>query len=103
MESYKLVIHIRYFEFEDGAFVACGQSRTRDVPLLFSGNKDRKHTCIRWELGVHPIVETRRNVQDGYVHAGVFGLGAGPRAANQDYGQVARTRTGVCQIDSRQG
>ena len=76
MESYKLVIHIRYFEFEDGAFVACGQSRTRDVPLLFSGNKDRKHTCIRWELGVHPIVETRRNVQDGYVHAGVFGLGA---------------------------
>jgi hypothetical protein len=33
----------------------------------------------------------------------VFGLGAGPRAANQDYGQVARTRTGVCQIDSRQG
>jgi hypothetical protein len=22
MESYKLVIHIRYFEFEDGAFVA---------------------------------------------------------------------------------
>ena len=88
MESYKLVVYIDYFEFEDSAFVTCSQSRTWDVPLLFSGHKDRKHTCIRWEL---------------YVRAVVFGLGAGPSAANQDYGQVARTRTGVCQIDSRQG
>jgi len=67
MESYKLVVHIRYFEFEDCAFVACGPSRTRDVPLLLSGHKDRKHSSTCWELGIHSVAQTRRNTQDTLV------------------------------------
>ena len=64
VESHKLLIHIRHFEFENRAFVACGQGRAGDALLLRFGRKDRKHSCICWELGIYAAAHARRNAQD---------------------------------------